>query len=178
MSQVPAADAESAQVRLEPARYEWLDALAVGDQVFSDRFGITVVPGWVGFPEALPVALAAARAVDADRWGSHLIFDTDQALVGFGGFKGAPVDGAVEIGYAIAPERQGRGLATAATEIMIERARAEGVRLIVAHTLGESNPSTSVLTHCEFTRVATLMDDDLGSEVWRWELEISRPSAV
>ncbi len=35
-------------------------------------------------------------------------------LVGFGGYKGPPVDGEVEIGYGIAPERQVRGLATAA----------------------------------------------------------------
>ena len=160
-------------VRIEPSRREWLEALVVGDQAFTDRFGIAVVTGWVGFPEALPVVLEGTREHDVDPWGSHLFFDTDGALVGFGGFKGAPVDGAVEIGYAIAPERQGRGLATAATEIMIERARADGVRLVFAHTLAEENPSTSVLTRCGFTRVGTLTDDDLGSDVWRWELPIS-----
>jgi hypothetical protein len=37
--------------------------------------------------------------------------------------------------------------------------------LVVAHTLGEPNPSTSVLTRCGFARVAALTDDELGSEV-------------
>jgi RimJ/RimL family protein N-acetyltransferase len=174
MSAGEVADPESARIRVEPSRREWLEALVVGDDAFSDRFGIAVVAGWVGFPEALPVVLEGTSEGDPDPWGSHLFFDTDGALVGFGGFKGAPADGAAEIGYAVAPERQGRGLATAATEIMIERARTAGVRLVFAHTLGEPNASTAVLTRCGFTRVATLVDDDLGREVWRWELPLQQ----
>ena len=42
-----------------------------------------------------------------------LLRRADGALIGFGGFKGAPRDGDVEIGYAVAPDRQGRGIATA-----------------------------------------------------------------
>jgi hypothetical protein len=34
-------------VEVLPASVEWLEALAMGD-VFSDRFGIPVVAGWVG----------------------------------------------------------------------------------------------------------------------------------
>jgi [ribosomal protein S5]-alanine N-acetyltransferase len=163
----------SAAVRIEPARLGWIDALVAGDDVFIERFSIPVVPGWVGFPEALPAALDGALRCDADPWGSHLIFDgADGALVGFGGFKGAPSGGEVEIGYAIAPTRRGRGLATAAARVMVERARAAGVHTVLAHTLATPNPSTSVLTHCQFTRVATLLDDDLGAEVWRWELNL------
>jgi RimJ/RimL family protein N-acetyltransferase len=160
--------------RVEPARLAWLEALVDHDDAFSTRYGITVVEGWAGFPEALPGALAAARRQDADPWGSHLLFDGDGALVGFGGFKGAPVGGAVEIGYAVAPARRGRGLATAFATELIRRARAAGVRMVVAHTLAEPNPSTSVLTHCGFERVATLHDDDLGADVWRWELPLTR----
>jgi RimJ/RimL family protein N-acetyltransferase len=161
----------TAAVRVEPVRLAWIEALIAGDDVFTERFSIPVVPGWVGFPEALPAARDGARRCDADPWGSQLIFDeTDGALVGFGGFKGAPANGEVEIGYAIAPARRGRGLATAAATVMIERARAAGVRTVLAHTLAEPNPSTSVLTHCRFTRTATLPDPDLGTDVWRWEL--------
>jgi RimJ/RimL family protein N-acetyltransferase len=161
--------------RVEPARLAWLEALADGDDVFGARYGITVVDGWVGFPEALPAALAAARRHDADPWGSHLVFDgRDGALVGFGGFKGVPVGGAVEIGYAIAPSRRGRGLATAFAAELIRRARAAGVRTVVAHTLAEPNASTSVLARCGFAHAATLHDDDLDADVWRWELPLSR----
>jgi hypothetical protein len=53
-------------IRIVPARLDWLTALAEGDAVFSERFGVRVEPGWVGFPEALPYAVDAARAHDAD----------------------------------------------------------------------------------------------------------------
>ena len=64
-----------------------------------------------------------------------MFFDADGALVGFGGYKGPPHGGEVEIGYAIAPERQNRGLATAAVRVFVERARLAGVERVIAHTL-------------------------------------------
>lgn len=171
----PGARAAVSSVRIEPARTAWLEALAQGDAAFTARFGIPVAPGWVGFPEALPAAAEAARLRDADPWGTHLIFDAaDGALVGFGGFKGAAVDGRVEIGYAIAQERRNRGLGGAAVLLMVERARSAGVHVVVAHTLPEPNASTAVLTRCGFTRVATVEDPDDGVQVWRWELDLRR----
>jgi [ribosomal protein S5]-alanine N-acetyltransferase len=166
---------EALSIRVEPLRLAWIDALVSGDDTFTAAFGIPVVADWAGFPEVLRGALVAARQVDADPWGSHLIFDAaDGALVGFGGFKGAPDAGSVEIGYAVAPARQGRGLATAAASILIARARAAGVAVVVAHTLAEPNPSTSVLTRCGFSRVAVVADPDgnVGEDVWRWELDL------
>ena len=161
-------------LRVEPARRDWLEALVLGDDVFVERFGIPVVPGWAGFAEALPMALAAARRSDADPWGSHLFFDEDGALVGFGGYKGGPAGGRVEVGYAIAPGRRGRGLAVAATRVMVERARRAGVDVVVAHTLAEPNASTAVLRRCGFEMVATVADPDGGVDepVWRWELPV------
>jgi [ribosomal protein S5]-alanine N-acetyltransferase len=157
--------------RIEPVRAEWIEALVESDGAFSERFGMPVVPGWVGFPEALPYALEAARSKDCDPWGSYLFFDDDGALVGFGGFKGAPVDGIVEIGYAIAPPRQGRGAATQAVEAMVSRARDAGVDVVIAHTLAELSASTTVLARCHFAMVATVADPDGGvtEGVWRWE---------
>jgi RimJ/RimL family protein N-acetyltransferase len=102
-----------------PARLDWLLALAESDEVFCTRFGIPVEPGWSGFPEAVPAAVAAARDCPEDPWGTHLVFDGDGTLVGIGGFKDAPRDGVVEIGYAVSPARQGRGIATAAVEYFL-----------------------------------------------------------
>ena len=50
-----------------------------------------------------------------DPWvhGFHLLLE-DGTNVGLGSFKGPPVDGVVEIAYAILPEHQGKGHATAA----------------------------------------------------------------
>lgn len=155
-------------IRVEPVRVEWLEALLEGDTAFTDRFGIEVVEGWIGFPEALPHALDAARRAPEDPWGSHLFFDDDGALVGFGGWKGAPLDGRAELGYAVAPLRQGRGIASAATGLLIERARAAGVSVVVAHTLAVDSASTAVLRRHGFTVVAEITDPADGP-LWRWE---------
>lgn len=157
-------------VRVEATRLDWLEALAEGDDVFTARFGIPVAEGWIGFPESLPYVLEGLRATpDGDQWGNHLFFDTtDGAVVGFGGYKGPPADGEVEVGYAIAPERQGRGLATAVVAILVERARSAGVPLISAHTLAEENASVAVLRRSGFTRTEEIVDPDEGA-IWRWE---------
>jgi ribosomal-protein-alanine N-acetyltransferase len=167
-------------IRVVPARLDWLTALAEGDDVFTERFGVLVEPGWIGFPEALPFAVDAAREHDADAWGPHLFFDDDGALVGFGGFKGPPSASRVEIGYAVAPSRQGRGIATAATRWMIDRARARGVDAVVAHTLAEVNASTAVLERCGFVHVATTADPDgdVHDDVYRWQLVLGSDAAL
>lgn len=161
-------------MRVEPLRLEWIEALIDGDAAFTERFGIAVIEGWAGFPEALPHALDAARRHNADPWGSHLFFDGDGALVGFGGFKGPPNGGEVEIGYAIAPARRGRGLATAAARTLIDWARDGGASRVVAHTLAAPSASTAVLVHCGFKRTANVADPDHGvdDDVWRWERQL------
>lgn len=160
--------------RIEPARLAWLEALAESDAAFTREFGIPVAPGWIGSPEALPYFTHVAEVRDADPWGSYVLFDDDGTLVGLVGFKGSPDDGTVEIGYSVAPDRQGWGLATFAARQLIDRARAAGVVLVLAHTVPELSPSTSVLTTCEFRRTG-LVDDPDGDEglVWRWELPLS-----
>jgi RimJ/RimL family protein N-acetyltransferase len=153
-----------------------MEALVEGDDAFSARFGIPVVTGWAGFPEALPHALDGVRANGSSAWGSHLFFDDDGALVGFGGWKGEPVDGAAELGYAVAPERQERGIATAVVRELLARGRAAGLRLAVAHTLPETSPSTAVLTRCGFSHVGATDGANEGV-VWRWELPLDRVDA-
>lgn len=164
-----------AQLCIEPARLDWLVALGEGDEVFTEKFGIPVVPGWIGFPEALPHSVLAAEREDADPWGSYLFFDENLGLVGFGGFKGEPRDGTAEIGYAIAPAAQGKGFASAAVAEMTAKARDAGVKVVVAHTLPEENASVSVLRRSEFEHVGEVTDPDGGvdSAVWRWELNLA-----
>jgi hypothetical protein len=40
-------------IRVEPATLAWVEALAEGDDVFEQRFGVPVVAGWAPFPEAM-----------------------------------------------------------------------------------------------------------------------------
>lgn len=130
-----------------------MEALASTDEEFTDRFGIAVVPGWAVFPDAIPRALHAARQSAPAEWGTHLFFDDDGALVGFGGWKGAPSKGVAELGYAVAPERRGRGIATAVVRQLVARAQAAGLRAVLGHTLPAVSASTAVLDCCGFTRV-------------------------
>ena len=157
-------------ISIKPVKLAWIEALAKSDDAFSEQFGLAVAPGWIGFPEALAFAVDGARTKDEDEWGSYLFFD-DDVLVGFGGFKGPPRDSTVEIGYAVAPSRQGRGTATAATRLFLERARRLGLAKVIAHTLAEHGPSTTVLQRCGFERTSTLADPDhaIAEPVWRWE---------
>ncbi len=158
-------------VRLEPVTSEWAEALAAGDDAIRERFGIEVAPGWAVVPETIPMLLHALRNGTPPDWRPHLVFDDDGALVGTAGWKGAPVNGVAELGYAVAPSRRGRGIATAAVEVLIRRARRAGVRVVVAHTLPRDSASTTVLRRCAFVHVGEFLDPDEGP-MWRWEVAL------
>jgi RimJ/RimL family protein N-acetyltransferase len=148
------------------------EALLAGDAVFTARFGRPVAPGYLDFPEVLPVLRDALTAGTPPEWYSHLIIDAASGtVVGFGGYKGPPVDGVVEIGYSVAPGWRRRGHATEATRLWIERARVGGVAVVCAHTLAEANASTRLLERCGFTKVEEFDDEEVGA-VWRWELSL------
>lgn len=166
-------------VRVEPLSSAWAEALTEGEAIFAERFGIPVVDGWAVFPESLPGVFSAASE-EGDRWGTHLFFDDDGALVGWGGWKGPPVEDVAELGYAVAPARRGRGIATHVVRQLISRARDTGVDVVVAHTLPEESPSSGVLKKCGFVRAGEVTVSDRGAEgeVWRWELDLSRPGGT
>jgi hypothetical protein len=60
--------------------------LSHGDAGFTKRFAVPVEKDWAGFPEALPIIIAAAQRDEPDRW--DLFFGDDGALTGNGGWKG------------------------------------------------------------------------------------------
>lgn len=164
-------------VRLVPATVALLDAAITGDGHLADALGHAVAPGWATFTEALPVVRDQVAAdPDGVTWGPRLFVTGDPPLlVGWGGFKGAPRDGAVEIGYEIAESLRNRGLATAAAVAMIDAARADPrVRAITAHTLAEPNASNHVLTKLGFRFDGELHDD--GERVWRFVLDPAVPA--
>jgi ribosomal-protein-alanine N-acetyltransferase len=155
---------------------ELLDA-AIDDQVRLGRLlAAAVAAGWEGFPEALPVLRRfcaegwGGGAGGDGRWGGlFFLLETPRVLVGMGGYKGGPSpDGVVEIGYAVAPEFRGRGLATLATRLMLRRAFAEPtIAAVDAHTLAQDNPSTRVLRRTGFQKIGEMVDPDEGP-IWHW----------
>lgn len=94
----------------------------------------------------------------------------DGTHVGMGSFKGPPVDGAVEIAYAVVPEHQGKGYATEAARAMVEFAfRWSEVHRVLAHTLPGGAASQRVLLKAGFRRQGEVMDPEDGL-VWRFEV--------
>ncbi len=119
-----------------------MEAALAGDDALAKALGHDVVAGWATFTEALqPTRDALAANPSGSAWGARLFVARDPPeLVGWGGFKGLPKDGVVEVGFEIAEARRGRGLATAATRAMLAEAFAdERVTAVIAHTLPERN---------------------------------------
>lgn len=93
-------------------------------------------------------------------------------VIGFGGYKGPPDEaGVVEIGYSIAPDFRGRGLATEAVGELIRHAFGEdGITGVRAHTLPAVNASTRVLQKSGFSKIGEVKDPN-ERLVWRWEIQ-------
>ena len=162
-----------------PASKAHLQALLHGDVTFEREFGMRVAAGLIQFDGMLEHAVAALEDGVEPRWSTHLfVHRVDRAVVGIGGFTGPPEQGAVEIGYSVAPEYRGAGFATAAARRLVAAAEQSGdVRLVTAHTLAAPGPSTAVLRRLGFVRVGEAVDPDEGP-VWRWELELGSSASA
>jgi [ribosomal protein S5]-alanine N-acetyltransferase len=156
-------------VSLVRAELHLMDAALAGDEALAQALGHEVVRGWVTFTEALgPTRDAVAADPSGAAWGTRFFVAGDPPeLVGWGGFKGPPRDGVVELGYEIAESRHGRGLATAATRAMLGEAFADdAVTLVTAHTLPERNASNRVLVKTGFAYDGEAREG--GEVVWRF----------
>jgi len=115
-------------------------------------------------------SMRALSEPDPWRLGFAVVHREARMVIGSGGFKGPPdSEGMVEIAYGIAPPFQRRGYATEVAKALVDYALGDGsVRLLRAHTLRESNPSTKVLRKCGFEFIGEVIEPDDGP-VWRWE---------
>jgi ribosomal-protein-alanine N-acetyltransferase len=158
-------------IRLVRADLRLMDAALEGGEALAVALGHHVVPGWVTFTEALqPTRDAVAADPSRLKWGTRFFVAGDPPeLVGWGGFKGPPRDGVVEVGCEIAESRRGRGLATEATRAMVAEAfDDERVSAVIAHTLPERNASTRVLEKAGFTYDAETREG--GEVAWRYSI--------
>jgi [ribosomal protein S5]-alanine N-acetyltransferase len=146
--------------------------LAFEPEAFPARFGLRLAPGWA-VPDALEPTVEALEGGVDPAWLLHLIVE-GRTVVGMGGFTGPPCDGEVEIGYQVAPAHRGRGVATAAVRVWVARARAAGLRRVVARTGVGADASVAVLRRAGFTRddarAADGDPDEAASQWWRLEL--------
>ncbi len=153
---------------------EILQAAVEGNEQLENLIGVTVLDNWTEFGKgALMYSLDKISEVkdEAGWWTYFPIHKADNKLIGSGGYKGKPTeDGTVEIGYEITPEYRNKGLATEMTKALISNAFSfRQVNRIIAHTLGEANASTKVLTKCGFKKTDEINDHEEGL-IWKWEL--------
>jgi ribosomal-protein-alanine N-acetyltransferase len=165
-----------ANVRLLPVDSDLANTLRMGSEHFRRWYRATVAaetaPILRGVVEhTLGMPAGVSRGVD--RWGGYLAVDEmSDFVVGSCAFKGPPMaDGTVEIAYYTFDAYQGQGYAKSMARALISVARSSPlVRHVIAHTLPERNPSTSVLRSAGMRFIGEVVDPDDGP-VWRWQLE-------
>ena len=161
------------RLKLIPCGLKHFEAFARSENELAKTLGVSIVEKWLVFPEAMTFGYEYLKKnPDAENWWTYLfISKADKKLVGNGGFKGKPDEnGTVEIGYAVAPEYRGKGLATEAAKGLIDFAFLHPqIKSVQAHTLAEENESTKVLRKVGMTFVKELHDDEDG-DIWQWQL--------
>ena len=172
-------------VTLLPHTPDHLRALLAGPGDYEARFGVAVAEGLQEFLAGPDVSESfheyLRKSAGADPWrdGFGVLLREENKVIGFASFNGPPdAEGMVEISYAIAPGCRGRGYATEAARLLIERAMASGkVRTLFAHTLPEKNASTRILEKCGFQLGGEVMSQEDGL-IWRWELPLADSEAA
>ncbi|MBC7947312.1 MAG: GNAT family N-acetyltransferase [Chitinophagaceae bacterium] len=164
---------ETERLRLLCCDKYTLEAIFDGDELLGAHLQITVPQRWSQFGERA-FRYTYDKVISANlsmEWWTYLpVFKNINTLVGTCGFKGAPANGMVEIGYEVAEEYRGQGLATEIAGALIRKAfECADVRLVQAHTLAFHNASSAVLGKCGMTMVEEISDPEDGM-LWRWEV--------
>ncbi|MCA1622444.1 MAG: GNAT family N-acetyltransferase [Acidobacteria bacterium] len=164
---------ETERLKLIPFEIRHFEAFERGESELAELLKVDVAEGWLVFPEVMPYSHTYLKQnADAANWWMYLlVHKRDGKLVGSGGFKDKPdADGMAEIGYAIAPSYQNKGLATEAAKGLTEFAFSyPQVTVVQAHTLAEENASNRVLRKVGMSFVKALHDAEDG-DIWQWRL--------
>ncbi len=166
---------ETKNLRLIQCDTDILKEAIAGNDKLSKLLGVAVHENWTEFGVgALEYSLGKLKGNENESgwWTYFPIHREDNMLIGSGGYQGKPTaEGTVEIGYEITPDYRNRGLASEMTMGLVENAFKDNrVKSIIAHTLGQENPSTKVLTKCGFVKIDEMNDPDEGI-IWKWELK-------
>jgi RimJ/RimL family protein N-acetyltransferase len=92
-------------------------------------------------------------------------------LVGSAGFKGPPINGAVEIAYVTFEKYRKQGIGAAICKAIIDLSlKTDPFIKIRARTLPEKNFSNRILEKNNFEFIGTVNDPEDG-DVWEWEFK-------
>ena len=119
-------------------------------------------------PDALPPSFVASRSLvlaaagHSEPWATTylIVDDDDNRIVGGCGFKTAPQDGRVEVGYGVSPAEQGRGAATQALEMLLRRAFEAGANEVLVEVAPTNHASNRVVQKLGFAVVGARIDGD------------------
>jgi len=150
-----------------------LETLALAVEDLELKLGCRAAPGSVLPPKFVKAYLDSARS--HPEWLGCWAIE-DGLIVGSAGFKGAPSDGVVEIGYGVSPDHEGRGVGTAMAGWMKDFAFSHGATTVRAHTLHEGYASQTILKKQGFNLVGPVLEPEDGL-VLRWEVSKSEPDA-
>jgi len=164
---------ETERLKLIAFETKHFEAFEQGEDKLAELLNLEVADGWLVFPEAMTYSKEyLEQNKDAAKWWMYFfVHKADGKLIGNGGYKGKSDEaGMVEIGYAIAPAYEGKGLATEAARGLTEFAFLDSqVRIVRAHTLAEENASNNVLRKVGMRFVKELHDDEDG-DIWQWKV--------
>jgi ribosomal-protein-alanine N-acetyltransferase len=133
-------------IELIPALPEFIKLLIANEYSHAgELMNIAVPDGWPNDPDAIAGLAWHLKAIERDPaellWRIRLVvLRSTRTVIGSINLKGAPdEDGTVEIGWGISEEFRRRGIATKATEAVMEWAFSQhGVKRIIA-TIPEDN---------------------------------------
>lgn len=119
-------------------------------------------------PDSMPPAFVATRALELaaaghpSPWSTTflIVSDEDARILGGCGFKTAPNQGQVEVGYGVAAVAQGRGVATAALQLLVLRAFEAGATSVLAEVAPTNHASTRVVLKAGFKEVGSRVDNE------------------
>jgi RimJ/RimL family protein N-acetyltransferase len=103
----------------------------------------------------------------------NIIDAENERIVGGCGFKGAPIDGVVEIGYGVAAACQRQGYASHGVRSLVARAVESGAVSVVTACIAPGNLASETVAARAGFLPGTLIADESGEQVVRWELPIS-----
>ena len=123
---------------------------------------------WRVEPDSMPPAFVAIRALElaaaghSSPWATIFLIvnDEDARILGGCGFKTAPKQGQVEVGYGVATVAQGRGAATAALHMLVRRAFVAGATEVLAEVAPTNHASTRVVLKAGFKKVGSRVDNE------------------
>ncbi len=125
------------------------------DRPTAERLlGATIPPSWPQ-PDLLDILpLLAAADSAAEKFGAWVMVERGtNSVVGDIGCLGPPVDGVVEIGFSVVPERRRRGYASAAATALVGWLRGQpDEREILARSEADNVGSIGVLERAGFRR--------------------------